>query len=178
MNGLKHDTSTAATNPNNRLDIWQFSADVSDRLMLWNAVNIAVGLFLSGRRSPFVRGVASQSIGWGIINILIGLLGKRANANRHARLANPYAPDVQARDTRNLRLLLGGNGLLDVLYIIGGWRLLRRSQQASWRGAGLGIMVQGALLFVFDWRMFRRSFFVRPRDMHALTTRTTQLEQA
>lgn len=159
MNGLRQDTSRA---PNSALDIWQFSADVSNRLLLWNAVNFALGLFMS-RIGGFWRGLGSQNIGWSIINIGIAVVGKRAGKKRYERLVDPYDLNTQRRDIRNLSLLLAVNGVLDLLYMLAGFRLARGARRPVRRGIGLGILVQGFMLFAFDWHMFRRSLCIMPR---------------
>jgi hypothetical protein len=144
------------------VDVWKFSADVSDRLLAWNVFNIITGLIL-GRRGGFLRGFASQNIGWGLINSVIALLGHRFNRRRMATLDDPADPNVQQAESRNLRLILAFNGMLDILYVFAGRRLARGAKLLSMRrGIGLGVMVQGALLFLFDWKMFRRSFWIKP----------------
>lgn len=164
MNSSSKNTSAEAeVAPPAGLDIWQFSADVSNRLMVWNAVNIGLGVQLS-RGAGFLRGIGSQGIGWGLINMAIGLIGRRSGGRRYEALENPYENDVQRRDTRNLRLLLAVNGALDVLYMLGGLRYARGARDSFRRGMGIGIVIQGALLFLFDWQMFRRSFFLIRRE--------------
>ena len=143
------------------IDVWKFSADVSDRLLAWNVFNIITGVIL-GRRGGFLRGFASQNIGWGLINSGIALLGHRFNRRRMESLEDPADPSVQQAERRNLRLILAFNGLLDILYVFAGRRLTRGAKLLSMRrGVGLGVVVQGALLFLFDWKMFRRSFWIR-----------------
>lgn len=144
-----------------RIDVWKFSAEVSDRLLAWNVFNIITGVIL-GRRGGFLRGFASQNIGWGLINSVIALLGHRFNRRRMVSLDDPADPSIQQTESRNLRLILAFNGLLDILYVFAGRRLTRGAKLLSMRwGVGLGVMVQGALLFLFDWKMFRRSFWIR-----------------
>lgn len=143
-------------------DIWKFSADVSDRLLVWNVFNIMAGVIL-GRHRGFLRGFASQNIGWGIINSAIAMIGHHFNQRRMAALDDPSDLSVQASERRNLRLILAFNGLLDILYVLGGRRLSRSAKPFSMRrGIGLGVMVQGSLLFFFDWQMLRRSFWIKP----------------
>jgi hypothetical protein len=143
-------------------DIWEFSADVSEQLLTWNMFNIIAGVIIS-RRGGVLRGFASQNIGWGMINSAIALLGHRMNLRRMATIDDPEDPAVQRAESRNLRLILAVNGLLDILYILGGRRIARGTNLLSMRrGIGLGIMVQGALLFLFDWKMLRRSYRIRP----------------
>lgn len=144
-----------------RPDVWKFSTDVSDRLLTWNMLNIVTGMIL-GRSGGFLRGFASQNIGWGLINSAIAVFGNRLNRRRIASLDDPFDPSVQQVQSRNLRLILAFNGLLDILYIFAGRRVARGAKPLSVRrGAGWGIVVQGTLLFLFDWIMFRRSFWIR-----------------
>lgn len=160
MNGSRHDTSPAQSDG---MDIWQFSSDVSNRLLFWNSLNVAAGLLI-GRGSRFWRALASQNVGWGAINIAIAVFGKRSSTKRQSTLSEPFSIAVQRRDTRRLRVLLAANGVLDLVYMAGGFRLARRSKHLARRGIGLGVLVQGLLLFVFDWRMLRRSFYIRLHD--------------
>jgi hypothetical protein len=161
MSDTKQLTSAPASEMRD-IDVWKFSANVSDRLLAWNVFNIIAGLIL-GRGRGFLRGFASQNIGWGLVNSAIAILGHRFNRRRMAALNNPADPSIQEAESRNLRLFLAFNGLLDLLYVLAGRRLARGARLFSVRrGAGLGAMVQGALLFLFDWQMLRRSFWIKP----------------
>jgi hypothetical protein len=129
--------------------IWEFQRRVSDRLLGINALNLAVGLLLQ-RSTLFARGFGLQSIGWSIINMLIAVIGTQANSGR-ATASDANTPTAIARETRNIRRILWLNAGLDVLYVLGGWRWLRSKQDDEFiRGNGVGVMVQGALLFAFD----------------------------
>ena len=144
------------------MDIWKFSSEVSNQLLTWNIFNIVAGVIL-GKRGGFLRGFASQNIGWGLINSAIALIGERFNRRRRAALNNPTSPSILAAESRNLRLILAVNGLLDVIYMILGRRLARGAKPFSMRrGIGMGVVLQAVLLFFFDWQMFRRSFWIKP----------------
>lgn len=160
MSDLNQLTSAPASETRDG-DIWEFSAEVSDRLLAWNVFNIIAGVIL-GRRKGFLRGFASQNVGWGIINSGIALMGNRVSSQRRTALDDPSDPAVQRVEGRNLRLILALNGLLDILYVLAGRQITRGTGLFSMRrGVGVGIMVQGALLFIFDWKMFRRSFRIK-----------------
>lgn len=73
-------------------------------------------------------------------------VGLRMSEERRAALPDPNDPEVIQRDTQSLRRLLEINTLVDLLYMAGGRILMRRGP----RGTGLGIIIQGALLFIFD----------------------------
>lgn len=137
------------------VDIWAFNRRVSRSLLSWNVVNIAAGFVLS-TKGTLLRAIGSQSIGWGLINIGIAVFGQKAADQRKASLPDPDSPDVQARERRNLTRLLAINAGLDLLYIWGGLRLARRRGAGSRTvGIGIGIMIQGLLLYVFDKSLLR-----------------------
>jgi hypothetical protein len=140
------------------MTIWEFNQALTRWLVRWNLPNIALGGLLSTRPDPLLRGIGSQHIGWGLINLGIALFGGRATARRRETLPDPDAPDILAKEARNLRRLLLINAGLDVLYVLGGWRLARTrgATDARARGMGFGIMIQGALLFVWDVWLARR----------------------
>lgn len=120
-----------------------FGRMVSLRLLAWSVLSLAAGALLWRRGSPFWRGFGAQALGWGAIDALIALSGLRPGQQPSAE---------PARAARNLRRLLWFNAALDVGYMAGGLRLARGKgrSDASWRGQGWGIVVQGAFLFVFD----------------------------
>lgn len=137
------------------MSIWQFNYLLARRLVLWNAANAAVGLTLTVVRlkRPYWRALGAQAVGWALVNIGIGAVGRKLTARRFSSDPNPYEPHVMMREEKSLRRLLWINtALLDPLYIIGGWFLAHSRGRASehWRGTGHGIVVQGALLLVFD----------------------------
>ncbi|MBC8098943.1 MAG: hypothetical protein H7Y11_05835 [Armatimonadetes bacterium] len=131
------------------MTIWAFSALVSRRLWRWNVINMVAGALLVGR-TGFWRGFGSQNLAWGVINIAIAVFGTVANRRRLKTIADPLAPQVVAKETHNLRRLLLINAGLDVVYMLGGWRFAASSTDAQRQGVGWGIVLQGALLLIFD----------------------------
>jgi hypothetical protein len=134
------------------MTIWEFSARVTRRLIGWNLINIAGGIIAGQSDNAQIKGIASQSVGWGFINLLIGVFGGIATDARMRKLANPYLPEIVAQETRSLKRLLAINTGLDVLYMLGGWRLAetRGGKNPTMRGIGYGIILQGMLLFIFN----------------------------
>jgi hypothetical protein len=131
------------------MNIWGYQRVVGQRLLAWNVINIVVGLILT-RGTPVQQGIASQNVGWGIINIGIALIGGLAGGRR-SQQADAMLPATLTKETTNLRRLLWINTGLDVLYILGGWFFSRRNRHKPvQQGMGYGIIIQGALLFVFD----------------------------
>ncbi|MBO9308173.1 MAG: hypothetical protein J7551_00135 [Chloroflexi bacterium] len=134
--------------------IWRFYEKLSRRLIAWNIVNLGTGVVLQAL-TPFWRGVGAQAIGWSIVNLAIGFLGQRGNERRAAQ-PEAHTPERMAREARNIRALLWLNAGLDILYMLGGLSWARRAAQRGGqnaefqRGMGVGIMVQGGLLLIWD----------------------------
>jgi hypothetical protein len=128
------------------MNIWQFSALVSRRLLTWNIANLIAGVALmAGGR----RGVGSQFAGWAVINIGIAVFGDRATQTR-AQKPDANSPLIREGQATNLRRLLWINAGLDVLYMIGGALFALRAKTDQRRGVGVGIIIQGLFLFIFD----------------------------
>ncbi|NWG16983.1 MAG: hypothetical protein HXY41_10140 [Chloroflexi bacterium] len=130
--------------------IWDFQEQLTRRLLFINIGNILSGvLMMTGK--PFWRGLGMQAAGWGLVNIVIGVVGSRA-AKRRSTAPDANEAATLERETRGLRRLLLINAGLDILYMLGGWLFARgaRPDDGLRRGNGWGIVVQGGLLFVFD----------------------------
>lgn len=132
------------------MGFWQFQRRLTAMLLAWAASSIGTGLLLS-RGDDFRRGVGEQFVGWGVVNAAIALFGWRGASRRQAK-PEANTSESLAAERRKLSRLLWLNTGLDVFYVLGGW-IAARSRGASderWRGRGVGIMVQGGFLFVFD----------------------------
>jgi hypothetical protein len=133
------------------MTIWDFQRFVSRALLGWSGVSAALGLLIGAGRTPFARGVSGQFLGWPVINSAIALFGAFSVARRERRLSDAQTPARRATEARNLRRLLRINAALDVGYMAGGlWLFTRKDRPERLRGAGLGILLQGAFLCVFD----------------------------
>ena len=134
------------------MNIWQFYRLVTDRLLRWGVVSIIVGLLLQRHRHPLWRGIGAQSAGWGLIDALIALVGGISTQNKIASLPNPGDIQAQHKEKSSLKTILWVNAGLDVLYVLGGaWVARSDKGDGIRRGHGLGIMLQGGFLFVFDF---------------------------
>lgn len=139
-------------NNNTPPTIWKTQEEVSRRLLAWNLINVAVGtaLQITGRGKPVLRAFGSQNIGWGVINMGIAVIGRRMG-RRRAALPDTQTPATLHKESRNLRRLLWVNAGLDLFYMLGGLTMARRNKDnPNMRGNGLGIVLQGLLLFIFD----------------------------
>jgi hypothetical protein len=130
------------------INIWTFQAAISRRLAQWSAVSFALGAAMALGRA-FWRAVGGQFMGWAVVNVAIAFFGSRAADARYHTLPNPEAPAVQAEEARKLSRLLWINAGLDIIYMAAG-RWLMRGDKPARRGMGLGIILQGAFLFIFD----------------------------
>lgn len=143
------------------MTIWEFSKQVSYRLLAWAGLSVFGGLGLIWGKRPFWRGVGVQCVGWGLVDAVIALVGRRST--RRKQRAAETDPAAAGDERRSLARLLWINTGLDVFYVLGGvWLLRKRGEEASWRGHGWGVIVQGAFLFFFDlWHALRlRRFHV------------------
>lgn len=118
---------------------------VTRRLLRWSAASVAVGLPLAAHQEPVRRSLGQQFVAWGAVDGAIALAGRWANR----RKAGPGAGGAEEAKLRRLLLVNAG---LDVLYVAGGAALAvrRGADDPFWLGTGLGIVVQGGFLLVFD----------------------------
>ncbi len=135
------------------MNTWKFQQTLTRRLAAWAGVSIVSGGLLALKRDPLWKGLAAQFAGWGLVNAAIAFFGGLSASRRQAALPDPLDPRVQQKEAASLERLLWINTGLDVLYMAGGALLAgvrgRRARAAA--GHGLGILVQGAFLFFFDW---------------------------
>ena len=127
------------------MNIWKYQRTIIRGLLQWSLLSLVAGFFmLPGRR--FWREMGKQFVGWGIVNMGIVYVGMRMSEERRAALPDPNDAEIVQRETESLRRLLEVNTLLDVVYMAGGRVLMLRGS----RGSGLGILIQGTFLFLFD----------------------------
>ncbi len=134
------------------MTIWEYNRLVTRRLIQWALISKVLGLLMLTKRG-FWSGVGWQFIGWAGLNFGIAYFGFNAAQARLEKLGPARnLPNVRAKEARGLRRLLWLNFFLDILYMLGGLLLFRRKQSSPrLRGTGLGILLQGGFLFVFDY---------------------------
>jgi hypothetical protein len=132
------------------MNIWQYQTLLGRRLLQWSLSSLALGAFLM-LGHPFWRGVGAQFVGWAMFDGLIAYVGGE-RARTHATAESAADPERVRQERRNLRALLWLNAALDLLYVRGGlWLALRRQSSIFTRGMGVGIVIQGGFLFLFDF---------------------------
>lgn len=133
------------------MKLWHFQRRLTGLLLGWAAASIGVGLAVGRGGDALRRGVGEQYAGWGVVNAIIAIVGRRGADRRHSR-PDGNTPEAIAAEKRMLSRLLWLNTGLDVLYVLGGRRVMRGrgASDAHWRGRGLGIVLQGGFLFFFD----------------------------
>ncbi len=132
--------------------IYTFQRRLSERLLLWSVLSIAVGIVFAWRKTePDWRAFGQQHVGWGAVDALIALIG---GFNTWRQAANPSAqqPAARQRAADKLQRLLWINAGLDLFYVAGGLWLSRRADpnRRGWRGHGWAVMIQGFFLLIFD----------------------------
>jgi carboxylesterase len=129
--------------------IYAFADLVGRRLLAWGVLSVAAGAWLLATGDAFGRGLGAAFLLFGAVDAAIGVAA-RVGAERGRRRTISDEP-ARTRETVRIRRILLVNAALDVLYVSGGLWLAASAGGDAWRtGAGLGIIVQGAFLLVFD----------------------------
>lgn len=121
-------------------------------LLFWGILSVIAGSALQLNTQPFWKQFGIQSLLWGAIDAALALFGLPGANKKEERLAlgELTETDVQ-KDTRNFYRILLINFGLDVGYIaLGIWLMQHFSTRPDRRGMGLGILIQGIWLFLFD----------------------------
>ena len=151
--------ATAATGA---VSPWRHAARVSTQLGWWAFASVLVGAALLltperafGTLAPVTIAFGLQCLIWGAIDGIIALIGAFDLRRRHAAGEPHDAAATRAFGRRLLRLLRLNAGL-DVLYVAVGLALLVFWRTPEGLGHGLGVVVQGGFLLVFDaWHGWR-----------------------
>jgi hypothetical protein len=121
-------------------------------LKIWGLGSMAAGLASLLHPAPRVRHAGLQALTWGAIDAALALLGRRS-ARRKAQRAQQgdLGSAAIAGEIRTFRRILLINSALDVGYVLGGlWLLRTAGERQSRQGMGLGIIVQGLFLLIYD----------------------------
>jgi carboxylesterase len=132
--------------------IYRFQRTLAYRLLAWSTLSILWGLYLIWFQvgdNPYKNGLGLQLIVWAVIDAVIALFALRGLTVKMARVPDPAQIE---KDSVTLRRILLINAGLDVIYLTIGLILILTLGQtdAFARGSGVGILIQGGFLFLFD----------------------------
>lgn len=122
---------------------YDFQDAVGRTLLVWGGANVVAGAAAQASGNPFLKQFGMQALVWGAIDAALALLGLRGAAKKRAERSD------QTVQARRFRLIVALNALLDVGYIAGGVALARNGRNER-AGMGIGVIVQGAFLLLFD----------------------------
>jgi hypothetical protein len=133
-------------------NLYRFQRRAMPVLLGWALGSILAGALWMRDPSRFLRGLGGQFVAWGAIDGLIALLalrGARGKAEKwEAGEVTPFQHDQEAG---RFEAIVWANAALDVGYVLGGrWWSRRNPDDPLRRGMGLGVMVQGAFLLLWD----------------------------
>lgn len=133
-------------------NLFRFQMEALPVLMGWAAGSIAAGLLWLRSKSAVMAGIGGQFVLWGAIDGLIAALGLRGAAGGMRRLAKKEMSEADhLQQAERFERFVWLNAGLDVLYIMGGGWLAQRSRNDDRRrGMGIGIVLQGGFLLVWD----------------------------
>lgn len=147
---------------------WRHAGRVGGQLATWAVASVAAGAALAWAAAAAdasgatgfaatLRGVALQFVVWGGIDGVIAAAGER---DRRRRIARGEARDPAATQAfgARLRRLLRLNAGLDVGYVVVGAALLLLWRTPEGLGHGIGVLIQGGFLLLFDaWHGWGRA---------------------
>ncbi|MEO7910051.1 MAG: hypothetical protein ABIV47_10415 [Roseiflexaceae bacterium] len=141
---------------NESQDFFRFQHRALGVLWAWGLGSIAAGVPMLLSHDQRIRQAGVQSIIWGAIDAALAWFGRRGARDKISSGANDGS--LQARRFRMILLINAG---LDAGYVAGGWVLLRGARGREQRvGTGLGIIMQGLFLLIYDsvlaWMVGRR----------------------
>lgn len=133
---------------------WSWQEQALGGLLAWGAGSVVAGLAGARAEDDALRHAARQAASWGIVDLGLAVNGRRS-ARRQRGTASA---EETAEAVHRFRRILAINAALDVCYVLGGALLLRSAGPDRRRaGTGLGIIVQGLFLGVYDVLLLRGS---------------------
>jgi hypothetical protein len=133
-------------------NLYRFQRRAMPVLLGWALGSIVAGALWLRDPGRFLRGAGGQFVAWGVIDGLIALLALRGAGRKQVGWqANAITPLQHAQEAEQFEKIVWANAALDVGYVLAGRWWSRRNPDDPWRrGMGLGVMVQGAFLLVWD----------------------------
>jgi hypothetical protein len=135
------------------MSIFPFQTSLTRRLLIWAIASMVVSVPMILSVNLLLRGIGIQFLAWGAVDAAIAVFGMRMSAKKQAQVQESERVAVEAKEARWLERVLWVNTCLDVLYVLGGAWLAQTlgAESVLWRGHGIGIVIQGGFLFIFDF---------------------------
>ena len=139
-------------------DPFEHAQRIGRQLGAWAVASVAFGGALAAAAAlgalpetwdRVALGIGVQCLVWGAIDGAIAWFGQRDLQRRRAA-GEPDDPAATRAFARRLRRLLLLNAGLDVLYVAVGVALITLWQTPDGLGHGIGVVLQGGFLLVFD----------------------------
>ena len=129
--------------------VWQ--ERVLDLLLAWGVGNILAGSALAVTSPGIPRAIGIQAMLWGSVQTTVALYSEYW-ARKHAVEARAGMLGAQAiqDEAERFEYFLALNTAADVVYVLGGVAVAIQSERPRWRGAALGVAIQGGALLIYD----------------------------
>lgn len=129
--------------------VWQ--ERVLDLLLAWGVGNILAGSVLAVTSSGIPRAIGIQAMLWGSVETTVALYSEYW-ARKHAVEARAGMLGAQAiqDEAERFEYFLALNTAADIVYVLGGVTVAIKSERPRWRGAAIGVAIQGGALLVYD----------------------------
>ena len=124
-------------------------------LLIWGLGSVVSGLMLQLSRKPFWKQFGLQAAIWGAIDAALAVFGLNTANKKEERFAPGKLSSVEEqKEVRSFFRILFINTFLDIGYVLSSiWVMQHFKGRADRRGVGVGIIVQGLWLFLFDGLM-------------------------
>jgi hypothetical protein len=146
----------APTQVDDPLDPWRQARRIAVQLGAWAVLSLAAAGVLAAAAAAAdtasgatLRAIALQFALWGAIDGAIAAAGERDRRRRLER-GEGVDPVATRAFAARLRRLLRLNAALDVAYVAVGLTLIGAWRTPDGLGHGLGVLVQGGFLLLFD----------------------------
>ncbi len=121
-------------------------------LLGWGVASAAVGGIMQLFTQDFWQQFGLQALAWGAIDAALALVGIWSARKKERRYEQKELGSAdEKKEARTIWRVLLINAGLDGLYILSGsWVIWRFQMHTDRQGLGVGILLQGAWLLVFD----------------------------
>lgn len=129
--------------------VWQERA--LDLLLAWGIGNVVAGSALAVTGSGITRAIGIQALLWGSVETTVALYSEYW-ARQHALEARAGMLGAQAiqDEAERFEYFLALNTAADIVYVLGGVAVAVQSKRPRWRGAAIGVAIQGGALLIYD----------------------------